>query len=96
MPAFGWPGWAWGAILRPTQAMQADAAKNLWVVDHSRPGVEQNSWTVFNADGELLGSITLPGGFWPSDIGRDYILGQWRDSLDVAHVRLYDLTKPEQ
>ena len=96
MPAFGWPGWAWGAIRGPTEAIQADAARNLWVVDHNRPGVEQNSWTVFNADGELLGSITLPGGFWPSDIGRDYILGHWRDSLDVVHVQLYNLIKPER
>ena len=94
MPAFGWPGWAWGAIRGPTQAIQADAAKNLWVVDHNRPGVDQNSWTVFDPDGGLFGSITLPGGFWPSDIGSDYILGRWTDSLDVTHVLLYDLIKP--
>ena len=95
MPAFGWPGWRWGALGRPTQAIQADAARNLWVVDHNRPGIDRNSWTVFDADGELLGSLTLPSGFWPSDIGSDYILGRWRDSLDVTHVQLYNIVKPE-
>lgn len=95
MPAFGWPGWAWGAIGRPADAIQVDGGGNLWVVDHGRPGEEQNSWTVFDSEGRMLGSIILPDGFRPVDIGERYVLGVWRDDLGVTYVQRYVLIKPE-
>ncbi len=27
-------------------------------------------------------------------VGSDFVLGVWRDELDVEHVRLYELAKP--
>ena len=60
-------------------------------------------YTVFSADGAMLGSVTLPQGLRfihgeiaspVMEIGRDYVLGVWHDAFDVEHVRLHALTKP--
>ena len=37
------------------------------------------------------GTAVLPPGFRPYDIGRDYVLGGWRDELGIEFVRMYDL-----
>ena len=60
---------------------------------------------MYAPDGSWLGSVAVPPGLgrerrlglafrrtW--EIGDDYIIGVWRDELDVEHVRLYDLQKP--
>ncbi len=39
------------------------------------------------------GTVVLPPGFRPYDIGRDYVLGGWSDELGIEFVRMYDLTK---
>ena len=67
----------------------------LWVREYDLPGAEANNWSVFDAEGTLLGTLGLPPRFRPLDIGPDYILGVWRDEDDVEHVRMYDLVKPE-
>jgi hypothetical protein len=35
----------------------------------------------------------MPGGFMPTHIGDDFVLGIATDELDVEHVRLYRLTR---
>jgi hypothetical protein len=42
----------------------------------------------------LLGTLIAPDGLDILDIGSDYVIGVWRDSLDVEHVQLYELIKP--
>jgi len=68
----------------------------LWVREYPVPGNEANSWSVFDADGRLRGTLELPPRFQPLDIGPDYVLGLWRDADDVEHVRMYELVKPGQ
>ena len=68
----------------------------LWVQEYDLPGNEANNWSVFHAEGALLGTLGLPPRFRPLDIGPDYVLGLWRDADDVEHVQLYDLIKPGQ
>ena len=34
--------------------------------------------------------------FEPLDIGRDHVLGLFKDEYDVEYVQFYDLIKPEQ
>ena len=50
-------------------------------------------WTVIDSDGAFLGRIDIPEGFVPLDFGPDYVLGEWRDELDVPHVRMYQLSR---
>ena len=91
-------------------ALQLDAAGNLWAraydmtdatafyelrPDRPAPIREPNRrWTVLDSTGRLLGDIALPPRFDVHEIGHDWVLGVWRDSLDVEHVQLYRLRKP--
>ncbi|MBW8771724.1 MAG: hypothetical protein JF590_00285 [Gemmatimonadetes bacterium] len=50
-------------------------------------------WTVFGADGAWLGEVTMPAQFAPTAVGRDWILGLWRDPAGATHVRLYPLVE---
>lgn len=76
----------------------ADAAGDLWVqspgLTDDQPGDASLAWTVFNPGGAWLGQVTLPSGFTPQQIGRDYVLGFWAPSgPGLLHVRLYPLRK---
>lgn len=75
------------------QALQIDARGNAWVQRHAAPGAD-TPWDVFDPEGRLLGSVTLPGGLKVLQIGDDFIVGAWKDDLDVQHVRVYRLEKP--
>jgi hypothetical protein len=62
----------------------------------AKPPVLETSrrWLVFGPDGRYLGDLSLPPNFTVHEIGHDWILGVWRDELDVQSVRLYPLIKP--
>lgn len=50
-------------------------------------------WDVFDPEGRWITTITLPGSFPVDEIGEDYILGVWKDELDVEYVRMYSLDR---
>jgi hypothetical protein len=70
-----------------------DSEGNLWVADIRRPNDDQPRWKVFDPEGALLGTIEIPPRFVVYEIGSDFVLGRWRDDLDVEHIRLYELIK---
>ena len=70
-----------------------DASGNLWVREFTVGEVASWPWTVFDPEGRMLGTIALPADFRVTQIGDDFVLGLWRDDLDVEHVRLYRLIK---
>lgn len=72
----------------------ADRGGNLWVQDYPSPGAATSAWTVFDRDGDMLGAVSLPANFRPTDIGSDYVAGVWMDELGVERVRLYQIRKP--
>jgi hypothetical protein len=37
--------------------------------------------------GEFLGDIEMPGGLRIYQIGADFVLGSWQDSLAVEYIR---------
>lgn len=85
------------------QSMLVDSERHLWVSDatlewflgqgFSRVLSTPTTWRVFDPSGRWLGVVTMPARFRPMDIGRDYVLGLWRDADDVEHVRLYELAR---
>lgn len=82
------------ATLPPYDRMLVDAEDHLWVQDYLLPGHEgPTTWSVFDPEGRLLGVVELPARFQPRQIGRDFVLGVWRDELDVSYVRLYELQR---
>lgn len=70
-----------------------DALGGLWVLDFAAPGDTTRRWTVFGPDGVVLGVVQTPPGLNVREIGRDYVLGTWRDADEVEHVRLYALRR---
>jgi hypothetical protein len=72
------------------------AAANVAPDSRDRDGPEPRLWSVFDPSGRWLGTIVTPGGFSIHEIGNDYVLGVWRNELDVSFVRLYRILKPGQ
>jgi hypothetical protein len=70
-----------------------DRAGNLWAAEYLVLE-ETPLWQVFDPQGRWLGSVAMPPGGWISEIGKDYVLGTWRDDLGVERVRMYGLHKP--
>ncbi|HET7583686.1 MAG TPA: 6-bladed beta-propeller [Gemmatimonadaceae bacterium] len=66
----------------------------LWVREMPLPGDTIPVWSVFDTAGRYQGTITMPPRFDLLEIGSDYVLGTWKDDLDVEHVRMYPLRKP--
>jgi hypothetical protein len=75
-------------------ALRIDAAGNLWAQQYQIQADEPVRWTVFDPDGVMLGTVTMPARFFVHQIGHDFVLGRWRNDLDVEHVLMYELTKP--
>jgi len=62
----------------------------LWVAEFD----DERSWSVFDAEGRFLGVVRVPEEGRVAQIGRDYILGVWRDAMEIERVHLYGLVKP--
>jgi hypothetical protein len=75
-------------------SLMVDADDNLWVGKYLIPGERQPSFFVFGLGGGLLGTVDAPPGLRIVEIGSDYVIGVWRDEVDVEHVRVYVLRKP--
>ena len=71
-----------------------DPEGDLWVAGYARDPSDATSWSVFDSSGAWLGNVEMPDRFRVLEIGSDWVLGTWRDGLDVEHVRLYELLKP--
>ena len=50
-------------------------------------------WRAFAPDGRFLGVAGLPAGFFPMDSGPGWVLGVYRDDLEVEYLRLYPLVR---
>lgn len=74
--------------------LKVDELGNVWVRDFEPDEDAASVWTVFNPDGQMLGSVTLAAGFNVNQIGDNYLLGVWRDEYDVEHIHMYGLIKP--
>ncbi len=65
---------------------------NLWVAHYRLPD-EPSVYAVFDPSGRLLGDVGVPGRGSVTHIGSDFMLGIWRDELDVQQIRMYRLLK---
>ncbi len=71
-----------------------DSEGNLWVEEY-RPRAETRSrFTVFDSLGQIVGAALMPEGLEVLDIGRDYVLGLWRDEADVEFIHVHSLRRP--
>ena len=73
--------------------LTADALGHLWVMEYNSPRDDTPVYTVFDAEGKLVGRLPLPDRFGVIEIGSDYVLGTYTDDLDVEYLRLYRLSR---
>ncbi len=75
--------------------MLVDPDKNVWLRTgrHFPPEAPSRDWTVFSPDGVLLGSLQMPERFEVFEVGSDYVLGVWKDEMEVEFIHLYHLQK---
>ena len=69
-----------------------DPSGRVWVL--GVPSAPVSALRIFDLDGEERARIPLPSRFRPFTVGEDELLGVWRDSVDVEHVRAYPLQGP--
>jgi hypothetical protein len=64
----------------------------IWLnVEASEPrGTE---WLIIDVAGKPIGRVRTPPGLTIHEVGEDYVLGVWRDELDVESVRQYYLKR---
>lgn len=70
-----------------------DEADNLWIEEYPVPGMGVRDWHIYSKEGVKIAKVTLPKGFRLLEAGLDYVLGVWRDEVDVDYVQVYALLK---
>jgi hypothetical protein len=78
--------------LPPHGDFLADDEGHLWVPEYAVRGAPR-AWSVFDPQGHLLGEVEIPPGGRVTQIGTDFVLGFWRDEMDVEEVRMYGLNR---
>lgn len=82
------------ATLPPYNAFVVDALDHLWVQDFPRASIKTVRWSVFTADGRLVGRVQLPTALDVYEVGSDYVLGRYLDAdASVPLIHLYKLTR---
>jgi len=69
-----------------------DGRDRLWARAYDPPWDDTNEWWVFDPDGRWQGTVGLPAGLAPFEIGTDYVLGLRTDAIGVEYVQLHGLT----
>lgn len=68
-----------------------DAQGRLWLPEYHWPPDVPYLWSVFDRDGLLDATVHTPHDLRVMAVGRDFVLGVWRDEDDVEYLRLYNL-----
>jgi hypothetical protein len=61
----------------------------LWVQAFRPPWQEETQWQVFSPAGVWLGSVVTPPRLTVHQVGRDFVLGSWRDDMGIEYVQMY-------
>ena len=97
-----WSEYPRARTLPVLRSVHVDATGHLWLAPYYIAGADPPPFEVFAPDGTWLGSVALPPGLERGfiqyqapymEIGTDYVLGVWRDELDVQYVRMYRLNR---
>lgn len=70
-----------------------DDVGRIWVEQFTQDSTQPATWFVFDEAGTQVAEVEFDGRLRPTHIGAGFVLGVWRDSLDVEHVRMYTLIR---
>jgi hypothetical protein len=71
--------------------LRIDSEGRAWL--RSAASDDERGWTVLDEDGRMLGTVLLPSGLQVLDIGRDVVLGVWKDVRGNEHLRLHRIRR---
>jgi hypothetical protein len=83
----------WPSTKPAFERVYADTENRLWVKHFTDPPFNEAPYDVFDTSGAFIGTVVLPNGVEPLEIGTDYLIGLWRDESDVEFVQLYALRR---
>jgi hypothetical protein len=71
-----------------------DMESRIWLRDYVQPGGEaaDQTWTVYQPDGHIRSQVSIPASIEVMHVGRGYLTGVARDSLDVEFVVVHAIT----
>lgn len=75
------------------ESLLTDEMGNLWAQIYEWDLHKPKRWVVFDGEGVALGTIETPSGLQVEWVGRDAILGVWKDEFDVEYVRRHSLKR---
>ena len=75
------------------QALQLDELGWLWAGVYDFDPARPREWVVFDEEGRAHGTVRTPPGLEVQWIGRDAILGVWKDEFGVEYVHRHRLTR---
>ena len=75
------------------EALESDPSGHLWVQEYRLPRLDGNLWTVFDAEGRVMGLVETPPDLDVFEIGEDYVLGTTLDELDVERMQVWPLDR---
>ena len=81
------------SLVPAAEALVVDADGHVWVRRYRLPWETAQRWDILAPDGKWLASVETPDRVSVLQIGRDFILGTHRDSLDVERVQLFALAR---
>lgn len=70
----------------------ADREGRIWAVARQPSDSDPTSARIYDAEGRLVGTLPLPGGFQLMDVRGDRLVGVQKDVMDVETVVLYRFT----
>ncbi len=92
-----WNGWLrdvpFPDFMPTFDKLLVDRTGHLWVREYQPSWEDSQIWSTFTPEGRWLGEVGVPSALAITDIGADYILGIWRDEMDVEYVRMYSLDR---
>jgi hypothetical protein len=75
-------------------SIYSDMLGYLWVEETRVSEDQPRLFSVFDPEGRLSGSLSLPTGLLIQEIGEDYILGRSTDELGIQYLHVHSLTRP--
>jgi hypothetical protein len=80
----------WGFFL----GIRVDREGFLWIASPAPDGGQASpEMLIVSPDGRYMGRVQMPGDLRLLDVGPDWVLGVWRDDLDVEYLRLHRLER---
>jgi hypothetical protein len=81
-------------LVPSTERLIVDSDDNIWAQRYRLPWETDLQWDIISHNGHYLGTLTSPPNLTIYQIGPDFVLGTYRDSIGVQSVRMHSLRRP--